>query len=303
MTKFCSECGFQLHDSAKFCPECGTPCLTEQAPAPQTTTQPTPQPVPQHVPAAPTAPRDDPYPKYAAPLNAQPQQPAYAQPDQYSKPQQPAYAQPDQYAPPQQYAAPYGAPQGGFAPAPPAPKKSKTGLIITLSVVAALLIAGVVLFIIFKPFGGGSGSGTANSPEEVLDTMIESSYTDKISSDRFLSIIFEYSFFKDQEDKQELRELVTDNLDDPDFIKGFKDRYGDDFIVTGKITDSETLTGEDLQEVKEAYAKTCDVSSIEEIREVTIHMTIEGSKDSAEQNLYAYFFKADGKWYVEKDII
>lgn len=112
-----------------------------------------------------------------------PQQPGYGQPQQQPgygvPPQQPGYGQTPQAGFGQQpggYGQPIGAPQpGGFGqpgggPLPPAPKKSKTGLIVGVGAGALVLIVAIV-FLVAKPFGGGAPSAS-DSPEDVANKML-----------------------------------------------------------------------------------------------------------------------------------
>jgi len=114
---------------ARFCSECGSP-LSDDAKFCNNC-------------GAPCTPPETPTPA------RQPIPPAYqpvSQPGPYYErnPYNPAPAAPY-----------YNAPQAQ----PPVPQKSKKGLIIALIAVAVVLIAGVVLLIVLKPFGGKSDSG------------------------------------------------------------------------------------------------------------------------------------------------
>lgn len=104
-----------------------------------------------------------------------PQQPGYGQPPQQPgygvPPQQPGYGQTPQAGYGQQPG--YGAPQqqpGFGGPLPPAPKKSKTGLIVGIGAGALVLIVAIV-FLVANPFGGGAPS-KSDSPEDVANKML-----------------------------------------------------------------------------------------------------------------------------------
>ncbi|MBO3733675.1 Rv0361 family membrane protein [Glycomyces niveus] len=96
-----------------------------------------------------------------------PQQPGYGVP-----PQQPGYGQTPQAGYGQQPG--YGAPQqqpGFGSPLPPAPKKSKTGLIVGIGAGALVVIVAIVL-LIANPFGGG-GPSKSDSPEDVAKDYLD----------------------------------------------------------------------------------------------------------------------------------
>jgi hypothetical protein len=94
------------------------------------------------------------------------QQNPYGQQPQYG--QQPGYGQQPQYGDPQ-----WGQ-QPGY-PAGPPPKKSKTGLIVTLVIVGVLVLGGggVAAFLLLKDDGGGGGGGTDESPRAAADAFVK----------------------------------------------------------------------------------------------------------------------------------
>lgn len=111
---------------------------------------------------------------------SQPQQPGYGAPQQqpgYGQSQPPGYGQtppPGGYGQQQPQQPGYGAPQqqpGGFGqPLPPAPKKSKTGLIVGVGGGAVVLIVAIVL-LVMQPWGGGAPSAS-DSPEDVANELL-----------------------------------------------------------------------------------------------------------------------------------
>ncbi|MFE5795690.1 hypothetical protein ACFQ8C_24385 [Streptomyces sp. NPDC056503] len=116
-----------------------------------------------------------PYGQQPGPYGQPPQgQPGYGYPQQAPQgvpPQQQPYGYPQQPAPYGQQPQ-YGAPQGpgGYVPHPPAPKKSKTPIIIGAVAVVAAIAVGAYFLI-----GGGGGASVANdgphklvTPETVL---------------------------------------------------------------------------------------------------------------------------------------
>lgn len=120
----------------------------------------------------------------------QPQgQPGYGYPQQAPQgvpPQQQPYGYPQQQPNPYGQQPQYGAPQGpgGYVPHPPAPKKSKTPLIIGAVAVVAAIAVGAYFLI-----GGGGGADVANdgphklvTPETVLGEYKKSANSDKAQS-------------------------------------------------------------------------------------------------------------------------
>jgi len=141
-------------------------------------------------------------PQYGA---AQYGQPPYGQPP-YGPP--PEFGQPPQYGP-QPYGAPQYAPYGGpgqqYGPPPAAPApKSRVGLIAILTVVALLVIAGVV----------------------VLVLSLRSTVLDAASAERDVAAQFEQ------------REGVAIDLTCPDDMKV---RTGATYTCTGKTADGESV--------------------------------------------------------------
>ena len=163
MAKFCPECGSKLEDNARFCENCGTPCEAVEAvsqPEPQPVPEPAPQPVPQPVIPPVTPPVSGFEPKPVSQPQPQPVTPQAAAPapQPYGDPyQQPSYS-----------ANQYGADSS------PAPKKSKTGLIIALASAAVVVIAAaVVVCFVWKPWenknSNTSGSGDTTSSQSTED--------------------------------------------------------------------------------------------------------------------------------------
>ena len=272
MSKFCYHCGNALQDEAKFCPECGTPCAEDEAP--QAQPQPVPpyaqqpvqgyaqQPIQQQAPGAQMVPREGavvPYAQRAGQLYVQP-------------------------------ASPYsGAPQNGYYNGYPAPKKSRKGLIITLSIIGAVLIAGIVLLIVLNPFGGGSGS-----PDDVIDMIIKEAYSMNGSSDKLKDIVFEYKYAATDDYRKEMSDKIDGMMMTESVNEYYEEQYGKDYKVTFRIVSSEPVEDKTEYFVKDSYV---DYSSVEEVREVKFKFIVTGSEDNSEYDNTVYFAKAGGKWY------
>jgi hypothetical protein len=106
----------------------------------------------------------------------QPQQPGYGQtppPGYGQQPQQPGYGQQPQQPGYGQTPPPGYGQQPGYGPGgglPPAPKKSKTGLIVGVIAGALVLVVAVVL-LVMQPWSSGAPS-SSDSPEDVADKLL-----------------------------------------------------------------------------------------------------------------------------------
>ena len=283
MAKFCSECGSKIGDNAKFCENCGTPC----EPAVNASQ---PQPIPQPVQP----------PQQSQPWN-QPQQPPQWQP-----PQQ-AY-QPIQQAAPQRYYAvpgntgahpyPYAAPDAPGA----SDKKSHLGLGIGVVVGLVLLIAAVVVvLVVIRPFGSSSGNG---SPEALLKQMDEKYYnTDDPDIDQMMSMFYHYHFLMNDDEKQSEHDGIARSH--KEMRAYYLEQYGDDMTVSSKITDSRTLSEDEMKSLYfytgASYDEPIPVVA-DEIREIHAEQTITGSKRTQTVKLTFECIKRDGEWYIGDNI-
>lgn len=191
---------------------------------------------------------------------SQPQQPGYgqSQPQQpgYGAPQQPGYgqSQPPGYGqtpPPGGYGQQqpgYGAPQqqpGGFGqPLPPAPKKSKTGLIVGVGGGAVVLIVAIIL-LVMQPWAGGPGAG--DSPTQVVEgymgTTVEALNGGAFSDlEGFADDLRPYLCEELQQDMDEGL-ADSDSEDMADFESMFADAEFDvDYSVGEETIDGDTAT-------------------------------------------------------------
>ena len=289
MARFCSECGSQLSDDARFCNNCGTPCV-QADPAPQSSAyreeptaqapylQPGPQPMQQ--------------PMY--------QQPAYQQPN-YQQPiqQQPSYQPVSQPRPQPRYAAPVAGAQQPYAqyvPLNTPEQKSHMGLGIGVTVAivigAILIITGIVLFIVFNPFGWGGMSKDA-----LVEKLICAHLTDKYDADDILDNVYEYQFSKSESEKQDLREDVERyTIASAGDIEELKEVFGKDYTVSVTNSDTQTLSGgsydDFIASCAEKYSK-----GIDELVRVNFEYTIKGSEGSEQDSSIVVLCKAGGKWY------
>lgn len=337
MSKYCMNCGSPIDEDSKFCGACGAPC--EPTPA-DTTPEPLHTPDSQEtvkteseVPYAQALPFEQPaqqtqeqfvqqpqeqfaqqaaagyyqqqsspagYPAQGGQQGWQPYNAGYQQPanapryggapvnsGQYGQPPvNGQYGQP-QYAPYPQQTNYYNQPQ----------KKSKAPLFIIL----AVAVVAVAAVIITSVFSGAGSSDETSGPEGVMDQYVRYTFTSERDADKLASLIYEYEFNKDPEEKEYLLETFHEYLDDDDFDASLKEEYGDDYKVTYKITEAEVQEGSDFEDVL-GYFSDCYTNDIEQAVFAEVELYIEGSKSSDDNSMYLYFIKANGKWYVDEDV-
>lgn len=204
------------------------------------------------------------------------------------------------YAPPA--APPYSAPQPaqpyGYAPAKPAPKKSKKGLIIGLIAGAVVLIGAVVFFIFFNPFASGGN----DSPDSVLNIMANSLYSENYSADEYLKTTFEYNYAPDEDTKEKIKENADEYIGTGSAYEEAYEELDGKFSIATEIVDKEILTDSDYDDFIErltSYTK-YRTDAIQQVIKAKIKVTFTGiDKDTEveQESDSAYFIKADGKWY------
>lgn len=295
MSKFCIQCGSPLTESDRFCANCGTPC------APAAPQQAAPQPAPQQPIQQQPAQRPAQQPvqqpvqqPFQQPMQQPVQQSVTQQPQyHYAVPNRPASAQP--YATPQQ-AQPqynYGTPNSQQHPAYGAavPKKSKKGLIITLSIIGVLVIAGGVLLFILL---GGGGKGGASSQQEILDKVAETYNSESFDRESTAKLTYEYCFTKSDDEKKERLEAIDEGSREM-----LVDEFGEDASVSMTVSGSEKLADEKLEQIKEKLAeKYNDTDKIEEISKVSYKATVTAGGESEDFSSSYHMIKVGGKWYV-----
>ena len=333
MSKFCMNCGSALEEGSKFCGACGSP--VEAAPSePETPyAQPVGEPQSDHeeeVPYAQAIPFDkpaEPQPEvpYAQAVipQAAPQEPVYPRQNAYA-PQGGQQAYPTYAGGYQQPAAngqQYGRPQ--YAPYPQQPnyydpkkKKNRTLLIIILTIAGVAVFAVILSAIISGLNGSGSGSGSSSGsnsgsigggsaesgPDSVMEQVIRYTFTTDRDADKLGSLVYECNFARDPEYKEDLLDYYHALLDEDNFNSSLINNYGEDYEVTYTIEYSEKMTGEDFNDAVD-YFYDCYTDDIEEIVYADVILSINGSKNSDDTELNLYFVKADGKWYVDEDIL
>lgn len=227
----CNKCGNVIPENSAFCLFCGTPVeqknnvqqenQVNQAPAVEGQSQPQPA-------AQPNYSQPVPPPNYGQPMMPPNYGQSVVQPNYGQIPPQPNFGQPVMQ--PNYYQQPVEQLNYG-QPAPPPgygvqPKKSKKPLVIGIVSIALLLIVGVVLLVIFKPWdsydapslGLSSSSGSSSSPKGVVENALES--ISKNNKKQLLDII--YPAFVEMEDVEDsYYDIVEDLLGgtDPNYIK------------------------------------------------------------------------------------
>ena len=263
MSRFCSGCGTPLEEGARFCAACGRP-------------------------AAPAAQPQQPAQQVQSPAQSYAPQQTPQQPVQ--QPAQPQYGYtPNTYAPGQTAQQPmqqaYGAPQPYAAP-----PKSKKKLIIILSIVGVLLIVGVILLVVLL----GGGKGGTSSPEAIVNAVADTYNSASIDRESVAALTYEYNFTRDEAEKQERIDEI-----DADSHKWLTENYGEDARVSMTISESQSATQESLNKVKSQLAEKYDnTDKIDEIRKVSVTITVTSSGKSEEEHGSYTLIHADGKWYV-----
>ena len=189
MSKMCPSCGNTLDDNQKFCSVCGQSVPTVPAQPVETATMPTAQPQANVCPKCGTT--NAPGTKFcmACGFNfatkpevpQQPQQPAYQQPQPFQQPQQPTYQQPQQFQQPQQPA--YQQPQPFQQNQMPAPKKSSTGMIVAIILIAVLVIGGAIAGILLMTRDNDEDKDDSSSKKSSAVTSSKEDSSDEDSSD------------------------------------------------------------------------------------------------------------------------
>lgn len=134
MSKICPSCGNTLDDNQKFCSVCGQSVPSAPAQPVQTATMPTAQPQANVCPKCGAT--NAPGTKFCVACGFSF---AQQQPQQFQQPQQPTYQQPQQFQQPQPFQ------QNPM----PTPKKSNTGMIVALILIAVIVIGGAIAGIWF----------------------------------------------------------------------------------------------------------------------------------------------------------
>lgn len=190
-----------------------------------------------------------------------------------------------------------GAPLTLETPAPqaPAPKRSKKGLIIGLSIGAAVLA--ILAVVLILTLGGGKKSG-AQAPEDIAAQYMDCFLDADIRA--MLDIIPE--------------EVIDETFDALNTPESWADRMSarleemfdemdaeyDRWDISYKIDDVSNLDADDLEDLQEFYDNryNCQVDAC---KEVTVDVTIQLDGYEEDEELTVFIIQVDGKWYVEME--
>ena len=327
MAKFCAECGSKLDDNVRFCENCGAPAdAAEQpaVPAPAAPPQPAYRPEPQqpaYRPELQPAPPSEPSYPYAAPVNADRQPYPYATP--INAGQKAAYAS----APDTPGASDKKSHLGlGIAVA-----------VIAVVLIAAAIIVFFIWKPFDKKDDDNTPAATENITEDTTlsgdadatiaepatesptyapstqaptaaitdadkaDIMraaaaiVKYGYSRSANIDNYLEAVFEYRFALSVEDRQNLYNDVKDIFFDD--VDEYKEAYGDDYEISVISAEADPMTDDELQELKEYYVDTCNVSAIEMAATIRMTVSVTGSKESDTEVWTWDYIKAGGSWY------
>ncbi len=167
-------------------------------------------------------------------------------------------------------------------------KKGKGGLIVTVTVIIALVIALIVL--VAKLFTGGGvssllgGTKGYEKPFEDICEALEKDSSNKIESAYLPSTWDVYSATP-----EDLLDVLSDAFYDCGEIED----------VSYKVREANKLTGEDLEEVKDYIEYNYDEDgTIKEAYELTIKMTVKGENEKMTTTDTYVVVKLGGKWYI-----
>ena len=224
-----------------------------------------------------------------------PQQPAYQQPVYQQPVQQPVYQQPVQQP---VYQQPVQQPVYR-QPAPKQPKPAiqlddkKKKLLIGVGAAVGVILIVLLCILIFQPAGKGAVDtayevifeGEADKIEDCLPEQVWEFYEDKLEKS-----------VSDVETSYE-KSYKSNN-------KEYKAIYGSDYKVDWEILETKDLEDSDVRKLANMLAtnygnkKYLKKDDIDDIKEVWIKVTIEGSKAKTAYVNHAAIIKIDGQWYL-----
>lgn len=181
-------------------------------------------------------------------------------------------------------------PEGENTQAPAANKLNNKMIGIIAGAAAALVVLIVVLVLVFSGGGykksidtyikalttGDSDLIEALAPEEYWDYMAEKSV---VSTNKVVSAYAKtYDTYNDK----------------------LEDTFGKDLRITYKITDEDSLSKSQLNNIRDTVNGTYDIAnkSVTEGYELELEVTFQGKKDERSQEATVYVVKIDGKWYL-----
>ncbi len=175
--------------------------------------------------------------------------------------------------------APASAPE--FTPEPT--RKSRKGLFIGIG--AAVVAIAVALILIFTLGGGKGGAKTA---EDVVEEYIKAA--EEVDGEAIMDLIHENILEKEFSDEDEREEAIEE------FEKGLGEIM-EMCEIQFEIGDSESLDGDDLEDLQEEYEEDYDLE-VEDAEYIEVIMTIEVYGYEQTQTNELLVIKVDGKWYL-----
>ncbi len=272
MAKFCANCGNQMNDEDNVCSKCGTPVAGAQVAAPAAEATPAQTEASAAVPAAEAAPVQTEAPAAEA-APAQAEAPA-------------AETAPTQAATPTQTAAPQAAPAQAAAPAGKTISAKKLITIVGIAL-AAIFVLCIVIGVV----------SSMNSYKATLDKMVKALKKDDVATLESLSSSVSDEVYGAWYDDLTgyYDEQISNTLDK------YEDSVGEVKKISYEITDETEFSKRRVNELKDKLVDSynMDPSDIKKVVDVSLQLTVKGSKKSAAYNVYdLYLIKENGGWKI-----
>ena len=181
-------------------------------------------------------------------------------------------------------------PEGENTQAPAANKLNNKMIGIIAGAAAALVVLIVVLVLVF------SGGGYKKS----IDTYIKALTTG--DSDLIEALApEEYWDYMAEKSGSSTKKIISSVADTFDQIIDMAERaYGDNFKITYKIEDKDSLSKGQLNDIRDTVNSTYDIAnkSVTEGYELDLELTFKGKDDERSEDATVYVVKIDGKWYL-----
>ena len=178
---------------------------------------------------------------------------------------------------------------GAAAAAGPNGKNRNIGII---AVAGAAVVVVVILIVVLAVtvFGGRSDKETVN---KFCDAMLDGDARGIL--DLVPDKVMDYAMEEQGYDQDDLDDMIDDMEDSLQVSLGALDLFGGS--ITYEITDMETLTGVDLQDVKDDYADVNMKISAAKTAEVTLY--IESALVNTDSTMSVGLIKVGNSWYLD----
>ena len=135
--------------------------------------------------------------------------------------------------------------------------------------------------------------------EDAVELFVDVFYkgkTDKIKK-VFPKAMIEYAAEDEGVTEQDIYDMFIEQADS--VVEAAEARFGEDYKVTYKITDSEKVGKSDLKDIKEFLSENgVDEDDVTEAYAITIELKIKGEDDENSNEIKTNAIKIDGNWYI-----